>query len=85
MMIDVAMLDCQVAITENALVRDELATDARFTTNDLRVTNQQVLKDELTKTLATKPAAEWIEMFHKAGVPCGPINEIAYTEGAVSR
>ena len=126
MKIDVAMLDCQVAITENAIVRyfagdnpgpigarhptiapfdafqakdrylimavagddayhtlcktigrDDLATDPRFTTNELRVQNQQQLKDELLKTLATKTAMEWIDLLHKAGVPCGPINTIA--------
>lgn len=125
MKIDVAMLDCQVAITENAIVRyfagdkpgpigarhptiapfdafqakdryfimavagddayhtlcktigrDDLATDVRFATNDLRVQNQQALKDELLKTLATKTAAEWIDLLHESGVPCGPINRI---------
>ncbi len=126
MKVDVAMLDCQVAITENAIARHfagetlgplgarhptaapfdafptqdgwmiiasaddggfrrlaatldrpELAADPRFANVRLRVANHQALKDELSKTLAARPSAEWIELLRAAGLPCGPINTVA--------
>jgi len=126
-MVDVAMLDSQVAITENAIVRyfasgivpgpvgarhpaitpfdafptkdrpivvavaddsayrrlcqtlgrDDLAVDPRFLDNDLRTGNQQALREELIAVLATRTAAEWLEILRDAGLPCGPINTIA--------
>jgi CoA:oxalate CoA-transferase len=124
--IDVAMLDCQVAITENALVRhfagdrpgpigarhpsaapfdafpskdrhiviaigddagyrrlctavgrEDLAAHPLFLTNTLRVENQQALKDELSRALAERTAAEWLLILRAAGLPCGPINTVA--------
>ncbi len=123
MKIDVAMLDCQVAITENALARhfagekpgpigarhpavapfdafptkdrhiiiaiggeeafqkfcatigrNDLGTNPLFTTNALRLENQQSLKGALAKTLGTKTGAEWLAILRDAGLPCGPIN-----------
>ena len=60
-----------------ALGRSELATDARFKTNDLRNTNHGALRAELDPVLGSKPTAAWIEILGKAGIPCGPINNIA--------
>jgi CoA:oxalate CoA-transferase len=60
-----------------ALGRAELASDPRFTTNDLRNTNNGRLRAELDPILAGKPTAAWIEILGKAGIPCGPINNIA--------
>jgi CoA:oxalate CoA-transferase len=60
-----------------ALGRDDLTTDARFTTNDLRNTNNAKLRGELDPILGGKPTASWIEILGKAGIPCGPINNIA--------
>ncbi len=126
MKIDVAMLDCQVAISENAIARhfagdtpgpigarhpvvapfdafptkdrhiilaiggesaypklcaalgcSHLADDPRFTTNALRLANHEALKAELSAKLAERTAAEWLEIFRAAGLPCGPINTIA--------
>ncbi len=123
--IDVAMLDCQVAITENAIVRhfagdspgpigarhpavapfdafstkdryiviaigddaghrklcqtighEDLADDPRFVTNELRLKNQQALKDELGAVLAERTGGEWLTLLRGAGLPCGPINTI---------
>jgi CoA:oxalate CoA-transferase len=125
MKLDVAMLDCQVAITENAIVRHftgdpprpigarhpvespfdafptedrhiviavvddgayrklctaigraDLATNPLFTSNTLRVQNQQALKDELSATLGTRCGADWVAILRDAGLPCGPINTI---------
>ncbi len=127
MMIDVAMLDCQVAILENALSRyfltgqspqplgarhpsiapfaafptadghiiiaagtdalfgklaaalghPKLARDARFLTNDLRAENVDALGAALEAILKERDSAEWLTLLEAAGVPCGPINDIA--------
>jgi CoA:oxalate CoA-transferase len=60
-----------------ALGRAELASDPRFKTNDLRNTNNGKLRDELDPILATQKTASWVEIIGKAGIPCGPINNIA--------
>jgi CoA:oxalate CoA-transferase len=123
--VDVAMLDGQVAILENAITRfaatgqspgplgtrhpsiapfasfrcadaaiviaagnDGLfldlagaigldARDARFITNEARCQNIEALTEAIEARLKTKPAAEWLAIIDAAGVPCGPINDIA--------
>jgi CoA:oxalate CoA-transferase len=127
MKIDVAMLDCQVAILENAisryfttgkspqplgarhasiapfaafatkdghiivaagtdvlfrklcvaLGRPELADDARFVSNDLRSENVEALTAALEEILTGGSSADWLARLGAAGVPCGPINDIA--------
>jgi CoA:oxalate CoA-transferase len=127
MKIDVAMLDCQVAILENALSRyfltgrspqplgarhpsiapfaafatrdghviiaagtdalfaklcgalgrPELARDARFLTNDARAEHVDALAATLEAALSERTSAEWLTLLEAAGVPCGPINDIA--------
>jgi CoA:oxalate CoA-transferase len=125
--IDVAMLDCQVAILENAISRyfttgrspaplgarhasiapfaafatkdghiivaagtdalfrklctaldqPSLADDARFTSNDLRSENVEALTAALEAVLTGRSSADWLARLEAAGVPCGPINDIA--------
>jgi CoA:oxalate CoA-transferase len=125
--IDIAMLDCQVALLENAIARyvatgtppgplgsrhpsitpfaafqtadqpiivaagnnglfaklceaidaPALATDPRFATNDLRNTNHAALAQELERALKPDTAAHWLARIEAAGVPCGPINNVA--------
>jgi len=127
MKVDVAMLDCQVAILENALSRyfltnrspqplgarhpsiapfsafatadghiiiaagtdalfgklcvalgrPELARDARFLGNDLRAEHVDALGAVLEDVLRERGSAEWLRVLEAAGVPCGPINDIA--------
>ena len=60
-----------------ALGRADLATDARFRTNDLRNTNNGKLRGELDPILLAKPTEAWTAILGKAGIPCGPINNIA--------
>lgn len=126
-MIDIAMLDCQVALLENAIARTiatgkppgplgsrhpsitpfaayptadqhiiiaagndqlyrklceaigapALAKDPRFATNDKRNTHYLELAAELEQVLKNRPAADWISAIENAGVPCGPINNVA--------
>lgn len=57
--------------------RAELATDARFTDNDRRTENAVALRAELETVLKTRPAAHWLPILDKAGIPCGSINDVA--------
>ena len=125
--IDVAMLDCQVALLENAIARyvatgrvpgplgsrhpsitpfeafactdghliiaagndglfrrlcevlgcAGLADDPRFRTNEERTGNADALKVEIENALRQRSRAEWLSVLAGAGVPCGPINDVA--------
>jgi CoA:oxalate CoA-transferase len=125
--VDVSMLDCQVALLENALARFQIegvapgpigsrhasitpfglfkaqdgfiviaaGNDAmfarlcrvldladlplapRFSTNALRCTNQAELKLLMENALASQPCRAWLTKLEQAGVPCGPMNDVA--------
>jgi CoA:oxalate CoA-transferase len=60
-----------------ALERGDLADDARFKTNDLRNTNNRTLAAEIEKELAKDTTAGWQARLERAGIPCGPVNNIA--------
>ena len=55
----------------------ELARDARFATNGKRVENRDALKRLLDAIFAKRSKKEWGELLDAAGVPNGPINDIA--------
>ena len=55
----------------------ELAADDRFATNEKRVAHREALVAELNARLASAPAREWTASLTAAGVPCGPINDLA--------
>jgi CoA:oxalate CoA-transferase len=125
--VDIAMLDCQLALLENAIMRfttsgeipgplgarhpsitpfeafatadgtiiiaagndglyrklcgalgePGLADDPRFTTNDLRNRNGDALRAILEPLLQGKKTDAWIAIVAAAGVPCGPVNNVA--------
>lgn len=127
MMVDIGMLDCQVAILENAvsrylsegeipqplgarhpsitpfeafrvgneyvivaagndalfgklchaIERPELVDRPEFKTNALRTKNHAALKADIESSLAAKTAGAWLDVLQHAGVPCGPINNVA--------
>jgi len=127
MLLDVGMLDCQVAILENAIARytalgevpgpigarhpsitpfaalrtrdgevivaagndklfaqlcevigqPELSTNPLFLTNALRTEHVHALHDELERALSTRTSAEWLDALEAAGIPCGPLNDVA--------
>ncbi|HXA47908.1 MAG TPA: CaiB/BaiF CoA-transferase family protein, partial [Burkholderiaceae bacterium] len=54
----------------------ELASDARFVTNPLRVRNREILVPLLAEMVKRKSKQEWIDQLEAAGVPCGPINNL---------
>jgi crotonobetainyl-CoA:carnitine CoA-transferase CaiB-like acyl-CoA transferase len=55
----------------------ELAGDARFATNGKRVENRVELTRLLQEIFARRPTREWLELLEAAGVPNGPINDVA--------
>ncbi len=55
----------------------ELAGDPRFSTNPARVTNRDALNESLRQPLLARTRADWFEQLSAAGVPCGPINDMA--------
>jgi crotonobetainyl-CoA:carnitine CoA-transferase CaiB-like acyl-CoA transferase len=57
--------------------RPELAADPRFATNAGRVENRPALVPILQALLAGRSTREWVETLQEAGVPCGPINDLA--------
>jgi len=125
--VDVAMLDAQVAILENAIARcvatgevpgplgsrhpaiapfaafraadghlvvaagndplfrrlcevlgrPGLADDARFGTNAERIANVDALHAALEEALAARGVADWLARLEQAGVPCGPLQDVA--------
>jgi CoA:oxalate CoA-transferase len=125
--IDVAMLDCQVALLENAIARyvatgqvpgplgsrhpsitpfeafasadghlviaagndglfrklcdvlgrPELAEEPRFCSNEARSGNADALKIAIEGVLRERTRADWLAALEAAGVPCGPINDVA--------
>ena len=66
----------------SALGLGALLHDGRFETNALRHANRAELKGCLEQTLATFPASHWLEVLDRAGVPCGPINNVAEAVGS---
>ncbi|MSO74095.1 MAG: CoA transferase [Alphaproteobacteria bacterium] len=59
-----------------ALGAPELAKDSRFMTNAVRNKNVAALTEEIEVRLMTASARDWITRIEKAGVPCGPINNV---------
>jgi crotonobetainyl-CoA:carnitine CoA-transferase CaiB-like acyl-CoA transferase len=59
------------------LARPDLAADERFATNAGRLEHRDELVTALEAALAAAPAAEWVRRLTAAGVPAGPINDVA--------
>jgi crotonobetainyl-CoA:carnitine CoA-transferase CaiB-like acyl-CoA transferase len=60
-----------------AIGRPELAGDERFATNASRLEHREELGALLEGAFHAGPAAEWVQRLSAAGVPAGPINDIA--------
>ncbi len=61
----------------DALGLGGLADDPDFATNAARCRNQAVLKRRIELVTLTAPASHWLEVLGAAGVPCGPIQDMA--------
>jgi len=69
--------DGQFARLCDVAARPELAVDPRFGTNAARVENRATLVPVLEGLLASRSTRDWVGALESAGVPCGPINDLA--------
>jgi crotonobetainyl-CoA:carnitine CoA-transferase CaiB-like acyl-CoA transferase len=60
-----------------AIGRAELASDERYATNAARLERREELGAILEGAFAAAPSAEWVQRLSQAGVPAGPINDVA--------
>jgi crotonobetainyl-CoA:carnitine CoA-transferase CaiB-like acyl-CoA transferase len=60
-----------------AIGRPQLAADERYATNSARLEHRDALTAELEEAFAGAPAADWVGRLGDAGVPAGPINDVA--------
>jgi len=56
--------------------RRELADDARFVNNGKRIANRAELTRILSEVMLKRSMPDWLDALEKAGVPCGPINDL---------
>lgn len=55
----------------------EWASDPRFTSNKARVAHRKELVPMIRQVTVFRTTAEWVALLEQAGVPCGPINDLA--------
>ncbi|MFJ3486756.1 CaiB/BaiF CoA transferase family protein [Pseudomonas sp. NPDC090202] len=53
------------------------ADDPRFATNKQRVAHRAELIPLIRQATVFKTTSEWVEALERAGVPCGPVNDLA--------
>jgi crotonobetainyl-CoA:carnitine CoA-transferase CaiB-like acyl-CoA transferase len=59
------------------LGHDEWIEDPRFLDGATRLANRQVLSDLMSLQLKEKTVAQWCALLDEAGIPAGPVNNIA--------
>jgi crotonobetainyl-CoA:carnitine CoA-transferase CaiB-like acyl-CoA transferase len=69
--------DAQFRTLCSLLSLAELADDERFRVNAARVQHRAELVTALEGALASDNATQWAARMNEAGVPCGPINDMA--------
>lgn len=65
----------QFASLACAIGKPELVADPRYIDNQARIANRAELFTLLADVFRTKTRLEWEDICHRAGVPCGPIND----------
>jgi len=68
--------DSLFAVLSETVGCSELARDPRFASNELRRQNADALSEALEMALAAHSAEHWVAALQRAGVPCGPLNDI---------
>jgi formyl-CoA transferase len=63
----------------DVLERPALATDPRFIGPSERAAHREALNAEITAALASRTTTDWVERLNEAGIPAGPVNDIAET------
>jgi CoA:oxalate CoA-transferase len=61
----------------HALGQPALAVDVRYRTNPDRTNRAEELKSDLEAILRTQPAAHWVAVLERAGVPCAIVQTVA--------
>jgi CoA:oxalate CoA-transferase len=56
---------------------EELGRDSRFAHNEQRRENAEALSAALGQALAAHTSEHWIEVLGRAGIPCGPLNDVS--------
>ena len=69
--------DDQFAAFARVLGHPEWSGDRRFARNRDRVEHRDLIDGFIQRAMATRTRAEWIEALDEAGVPSGPINDVA--------
>ena len=59
-----------------ALERPDLATDPRFSAHEGRIDNYTALRDELARSFAARPRAEWAQRLEAQDVPYAPVHNV---------
>jgi CoA:oxalate CoA-transferase len=57
--------------------RVDIIDDPRFTDGWSRTQNYPALEPILTAAMKTRTTQKWMEALEQAGIPCGPVNDIA--------
>ncbi len=57
--------------------RSDLPHDVRFAKSKDRARNREALNLEISNALQARTTLEWVEILNTAGVPAGPVNDIA--------
>ena len=68
--------DMQFANLSRVLGHPEWADDQSFQTNASRVNNREACDGMIRDVLGVKPAAYWIDLFEKEGIPCSKVNRV---------
>ena len=55
----------------------EWPNDPKFANNGARIANRPEIVRLIGEVIATRPAAEWLELLEKAHIPAGPINRVS--------
>ncbi len=69
--------DRQFAKLAAILGHGQWADDPAYSTNAARVAARARLVPMIAGIIATRPAADWLDLLEKAGIPAGPINTIS--------
>jgi crotonobetainyl-CoA:carnitine CoA-transferase CaiB-like acyl-CoA transferase len=69
--------DAQWRRLARALEREEWLTDARFEKPLARLQNRAALSEAIDAALRSRDAADWAERLGRAGVPAGPVLDLA--------
>jgi len=69
--------DGQFAAFCEVLGEPDWPHDPRFATNPQRVRHRDLLVGMIAERMARRPARAWLAALEPAGVPCGPINDLA--------